>query len=111
MTLEQTTPIVANGDYVTLINVFTVKPADQDRLVQMLAEATETTMSRVPGFVSANIHKSVDGVRVVNYAQWRTAEDFQAMQKMPEAQRHMAPIMAFATCDAHLYSVIDVQHI
>jgi hypothetical protein len=26
----------------------------------------------MPEFVSANIHKSVDGTRVANYAQWRS---------------------------------------
>ena len=34
MVSEQTTTIAANADCVTLINVFTVKPQDQDRLVK-----------------------------------------------------------------------------
>jgi heme-degrading monooxygenase HmoA len=105
-----TTPIVANPDYVTLINVFTVEPKDQDRLVEMLVEATDKVMCDIPGFISANIHKSADGVRVANYAQWRSAADFQAMLKNPRAQAHMAPIGEFASFDAHLYSVIDVHH-
>jgi heme-degrading monooxygenase HmoA len=95
----------------TLINVFTVKPGDQDRLVKMLVQATKAAIKNIPGFISANIHKSADGVRVTNYAQWRSAEDFQAMLKMPEARKHMAPIMEFATNDAHSYSVVDVYHI
>ncbi len=61
----------------------------------------------MPGFVSANIHRSVDGVRVVNYAQWRRREDFEAMLKNPEAQMHMQPIMEIAKFDAHLYEVIE----
>jgi len=105
-----TTPIVAKPDYVTLINVFTVEPKDQDRLVDMLVEATGAVMRDIPGFISANIHKSADGVRVANYAQWRSAEDFQAMLKNPQAQAHMAPIGEFASFDAHLYSVVDVHH-
>ena len=107
----QTTPIVANPDYVTLINVFTVEPKDQDRLVGMLVEATGTVMSKIPGFISANIHKSADGKRVANYAQWRSTDDFQAMLKNPVAQKHMAPIGEFATYDAHLYSVVEVRHV
>jgi heme-degrading monooxygenase HmoA len=66
-------------------------------------------MSKVPGFVSANIHKSLDGVRVANYAQWRSREDFEAMLKNPEAAQHMAPIKAIATNDAHLFEVVDVH--
>ncbi len=107
----ETTPITANPDHVTLINVFTVKPEDQDRLVKLLVDATDGVMSRIPGFISANIHKSIDGVRVANYAQWRSVEDFQAMLNNPDAQEHMAPIGELATYDAHIYSVASVCHI
>jgi heme-degrading monooxygenase HmoA len=66
---------------VTLINVFTVEPANQQKVVDMLIRATETTMKNIPGFISASIHKSVDGLRVVNYAQWRTQHDFRSDEK------------------------------
>lgn len=72
------TEILVRGDVVTLINVFTVAPEDQDRLLKVLAEATEQVMNGMPGFVSANLHKSLDGTKVVNYAQWRSKEDFEA---------------------------------
>jgi heme-degrading monooxygenase HmoA len=91
----------------TLINVFTVAPEDQQKLVDMLIEATERTMKNVDGFISANIHKSLDGKRVVNYAQWQSAEAFEAMVKDPEAQKHMKPVMEIATADFHLYEVAD----
>jgi quinol monooxygenase YgiN len=91
----------------TLINVFTVAPENQQRLVDLLVEATEKVMRKVPGFVSASIHKSADGTRVANYAQWRSAEDFDAMLKNPQALDHMKPIRALATNDAHLYQVVE----
>jgi quinol monooxygenase YgiN len=77
----------------------------------LLVEATEKTMKHVPGFVSANIHKSLDGVRVVNYAQWRKREDFEAMMKNPEAQKHMKPISEMAKFDAQLYEVSETMSI
>ena len=99
---------IANGnDVVTLINVFTVDPRNQQKLVDMLVEATQTTMRHIPGFVSASIHKSADGTRVANYAQWRKAEDFEAMMKDPRAAEHMKPIREIATNDANLYEVVD----
>ena len=104
------TTISSAASCVTLINVFTVKSEDQDKLVAMLVEATRKTMSTLPGFISASIHKSLDGQRVTNYAQWRSAEDFEAMLKMPGAREHMAPIQRLATNDAHLYSVSEVHH-
>jgi quinol monooxygenase YgiN len=99
--------IAKEEQLVTLINVFTVAPEDQQKLVDLLVEATEKTMKHVPGFISANIHKSLDGVRVVNYAQWRSQEDFAAMVGNPEAQAHMKPILEIAQADFHLYEVAD----
>ena len=94
-------------DVLTLINVFTVRPEDQQRLVDLLIEATEQTMKRLPGFVSANIHKSLDGTKVVNYAQWRTKGDFEAMRQNPEARPHMEAAAAIAAFDPILCEVSD----
>jgi len=92
---------------VTLINVFTVAPANQQKVVDLLVKATETTMKNIPGFISASIHKSVDGLRVVNYAQWRTQHDFEAMRNNPQAQAHIKPLMEISKPDFHLYDVVD----
>jgi quinol monooxygenase YgiN len=108
---DDTTTIRADSEAITLINVFTVRPKDQDRLVQLLIEATENTMKGIQGFISANIHKSLDGERVTNYAQWRSREAFEAMLKNPVAQKHMAPIQQIASNEPHLYSVVDVHHV
>lgn len=86
---------------VVLINVFTVEPANQQKVVDMLVKATETTMKNIPGFISASIHKSLDGVRVVNYAQWRSQRDFEAMRNNPGAQAHMKPLMEISKPDFH----------
>ena len=83
------TTISAEQDVVTLMNVFTVAPEDQQRLLDLLIEAAEEVMNELPGFVSANLHKSLDGTKVTNYAQWRSREDFEAMLKHPDAVVHM----------------------
>lgn len=69
--------------------MFHVKPENQDALVDLLIDATERTMEHQPGFISANFHKSYDGKRIVNYAQWRSRDDFEAMLQNPEAIPHM----------------------
>ena len=99
--------ISSANQVVTLINVFIVTPENQQKLIDMLIEATQKTMKHVPGFVSASFHKSADGTRVANYAQWRRAEDFEAMLRDPRAAEHMKPILELATNDAHLYEVVD----
>ena len=81
------TTIRPGTEPVTLINVFTVEPAQQQRLIDLLDEATEQVMRHLPGFVSANIHASLDGTRVTNYAQWRRKDDFEAMLRRLLADR------------------------
>lgn len=62
------TTISKDKKVVTLINVFTVEPAKQQQLVDLLVHATDTAMRHAPGFVTANIHRSLDDTKVVNYA-------------------------------------------
>jgi quinol monooxygenase YgiN len=99
--------IAAGRGMLTLINVFTVKPENQQPLVQLLIDATEQTMKHLPGFVSANIHKSHDGTKVVNYAQWRSQKDFQAMMQEPKVKPHMAAAAALATFEPILCEVAE----
>jgi heme-degrading monooxygenase HmoA len=102
--------IAKDNDVVTLINVFTVAPEDQQRLVDVLVEATQAVMRKQPGFVSANIHKSLDGTRVANYAQWRSKEAFEAMLRDREAAEHRGEAAKIAErFEPHLYEVSFVD--
>lgn len=72
-------PIIrANTGIITQINVFTVPEGGQDALIAYLGEAARVA-SEVPGWLSASLHKSLDGTRVVNYAQ---CEDREAMGRV-----------------------------
>jgi heme-degrading monooxygenase HmoA len=99
--------IANDNNVVTLINVFTVHPGNQQQLIDILIEATQQTMRHLPGFVSATFHKSADGTRVANYAQWRSAADFNAMLRDARAEEHMKVIRTIATSDARLYEVAE----
>ncbi len=99
--------IEKGGTRLTLINVFTVEPKDQERLVALLIEATEHAMKQMPGFVSANIHRSLDGNKVVNYAQWESLAAFEAMRADPRAAPHMAAAAALARFEPILCEVAD----
>lgn len=81
--------IEEGADLYTFINVFRVAAENQQALVGLLIRATEETMQHQPGFVSASIYRSYNGTHVVNYAQWRSKEDFEAMRQNEEAQPHM----------------------
>ena len=91
----------------TLINVFTVEPEKQQQLFTLLVEATEETMKHVPGFISATIHSSVDGKKVVNYAQWDDKSAFDAMRNNPKAIPHMQAAAALAQFEPILCEVVS----
>jgi antibiotic biosynthesis monooxygenase (ABM) superfamily enzyme len=97
---------------VTLINVFLVDPVNQQRLLKVLVEATENVMRNLPGFISANLHASLDGKNIVNYAQWARVEDFQNMLAHEEAQVHMMEASNLSIkIEPNLYSVNHIDHI
>ena len=81
------TTISPKNPVITLINVFTVEPANQHRLIELLTEATEVSVSLAPGFVSASLHRSTDGTKVTMYAQWRSIDEYQAMRQDPAPLR------------------------
>ncbi len=101
------TTIKKGRDPLTLINVFTPRDNRQDEVVKLLVEATQQTMKNMPGFVSANIHRSLDGKKVVNYAQWETKAAFEAMRGIPEAQVHMKAIAAISAFEPILCEVTE----
>jgi quinol monooxygenase YgiN len=105
-----TSAIRAEAEIFTLINVFSVAPDRQQELARLLIEATEHTIRHLPGFISANIHTSFDGRRVVNYAQWRSREAFEAMLRNPDARPHLTRAAEIASFDPILCEVAHVDH-
>lgn len=90
------TTIDGNKNICTLINVFNVTPEKHQELFNLLKEATEKVMSKIPGYISANLHISDDKKTVTNYAQWESLEHFQAMLKNEEGQVHMKKAASLA---------------
>src|SRR6266849_616576 len=92
---------------VTLINVFTVEPANQRQLLKLQARATETSVRHAPGFISASLHRSLDGTKVTVYAQWRTVADYQAMRENPAPLPYLQQALAIAKFDPKMYEVVE----
>src|SRR5260370_11480269 len=101
------TTISPNGKLVTLINVFTVEPTNQQELLELLARATETSVRHAPGFVSASLHRGLDGTKVTMYAQWRSVEDYQAMRENPAPRPFLQQALAIPRLDPGIYEVVE----
>lgn len=92
----------------TVINVFTVGAADQTRLVELLTQATESSIRHIPGFVGAALHRSLDGTKVTMYAQWATPDDYDRMRARPDSSPILAEAMSIARFDPGFYEVTGV---
>jgi quinol monooxygenase YgiN len=100
------TTISPENPVITLINVFTVEPENQQRLVELLTEATEVSVSRAPGFVSASLHRSTDGTKVTMYAQWRSIDEYQAMRRDPTPLPFLQEALKIARFEPGIYEVV-----
>ena len=92
------------GNLVTLINVFETKPEQQQALVDQWIRFTEEVKDE-PGMIGAALHRSTDGTRVVNYAQWRSDADWDSfLKKYREQFAIFGPLSE--RIDPHLYEVV-----
>ena len=95
----------------TMVNVLTPEPGRQAEVIGLLQAGMQDTMRHQPGFISANIHRSLDSDHVVVYAQWKDQASVDAAVKLIQAGQapNMAQVFAIATPDFHPYRVVSVH--
>jgi len=98
--------IAKNNEVITVIFTFAVEPERQQELINMMIDALEMTTKHQSGFVSASFHKSLDGVRVFNYAHWRTQAEYEAFAQSPQDQAISAKLSQFQLLNSHMYEVV-----
>jgi len=87
------------------INVFTVAPEKQQLLVDSLIE-TVNVAQEVPGWLSARVHRSYDGTRVVNYVQYESQEAAQAVLRHLAAGGYLKRNTELGTVAPGQYEVV-----
>jgi quinol monooxygenase YgiN len=100
--------ISKDNNFLTLINIFTVDPQKQQELIRLLTMATQESIIRIEGFISASLHKSIDGTKVTMYAQWRSIKDYQNMRNNPTASPYLEQALAIARFDPGMYNVAEI---
>lgn len=102
-----TNPTIISKDatLVTVINKFSVGPDNHKKLLQLLDNLREI-VEKQPGFVSANVHRSFEGTRLVSYAQWNTKEDYQAVYTNSNAKPILDEIKKISKFSWNLYDVV-----
>jgi heme-degrading monooxygenase HmoA len=99
-------PIIeANTGVITQINVFTVPEGGQQPLIDLLTEAAQACRE-VDGWMSASLHRSLDGTRVVNYAQARDQDAMRRVFELLDARGFLKRNQALGTAHPGLYEVV-----
>lgn len=97
--------IRAGHGTVTHINSFACRPEQQQALVDSLI-ATVAAARCVPGWLSASIHKSFDGTRVVNYVQFTSHEAAEAVTRHLLAGGHIQRNVALGAVTPGQFEVV-----
>lgn len=97
--------IKANSGIVTQINVFTVPQGGQQPLIDLLVKSAKFASS-IPGWLSASLHRSHDGTRVVNYAQSESPEKAELIIDRLRTTGYLDRNRVLGKADPGLYDVV-----
>ncbi|MEM6714034.1 MAG: antibiotic biosynthesis monooxygenase family protein [Cyanobacteria bacterium P01_D01_bin.6] len=79
------TQLDLENQLITVIVLFKVKLRQQMALIDQVKQLFDIAKQQ-PGFVSANLHRSLDEVKVANYAQWENEAALEQFRQRPETQ-------------------------
>ena len=91
-----------SDDPVVLINVYRCEPERQAALMDLLTVMVGAQRD-LDGFVSATLHRGLNGRVAAVHAVWRSQAQWKAMARHPAVVEAMGPILAIATFEPNLY--------
>jgi quinol monooxygenase YgiN len=102
--------IAVTKQVTTLINILTVEPENQQKLIELLRGNTENVVSRLDGWVSTSFIAARDQRHVVIYSQWRDLASVEAMRANPDMSAYFPRIAALAAFDGFAGDVVYSHH-
>jgi len=94
--------------YITVISTFTFENSDEDKVITLLTLAIQKAIKNIPGYKSSALHRSVDGKKVIIYAQWENIESYQKMHNNPTVIGYLAPVHKIAKLEPSICEVLEV---
>lgn len=93
---------------ITFVNVFTVLPEKQQDAFQAIQKVYTDVVAHQPGFISANLIVSDDGVRVTAIARWESEENLKALRNTQGFKdlHDENFYTAIISNDSHVYSTV-----
>ena len=90
-----------------LVDLWTVDPSRRDELIRGISSRVQSIVVGHPGFVSAQIYRSIDGGTVLLSVSMRTARERQHLTDSPEAHRALRELRAIANSHARLFELVE----
>jgi len=104
------TTITVTPHVTTLINVFSVEPENQEKLIALLQENTENVITGLDGWISTSFIAAKDRRQVVIYSQWRDVASMGAMRNHPDMVAYFPKIAALAAINSVAGDVVFSHH-
>jgi quinol monooxygenase YgiN len=100
------TEIDSSRDVLTVIFEFDVQPEEQQPLREGIERLVRDIVSHQPGFLSADLHLSRDGRKVLNYFQWESQEAFDRFRADEAHQSRIRPVIGPYGPTPRIYDVV-----
>jgi quinol monooxygenase YgiN len=104
------TTIAVTKEVTTLINILTVEPENQQKLIKLLRDNTDGVVSKLDGWISTSFIAGKDQRHVVIYSQWRDLASVEAMRANPDMAAYFPRIAALAAFDSFAGHVVYNHH-
>lgn len=100
--------ISKENNILTLIIIFNVEPCNQQKIIDLLVNASKKKAVYAQGFISSTLHRSLDGRKITVYTQWKCLEDYLNMRKDPQLSIFFKQAENTAKIDNTMYEVAAV---
>ncbi|WP_296744936.1 antibiotic biosynthesis monooxygenase family protein [Mesorhizobium sp.] len=94
---------------VILINLLKVEPENQDALIALLKQNTETVIRKLDGWRATRLIAARDGAGVVIYSEWESPAAVEAMRGDPRMKAYFPKIIELASLDSVVGSAVFSQ--
>jgi len=74
---------------------FETTPETQCEALSAIKTYISEFLSQQPGFISAKLHRSFDGLSIANYAHWESASDFKRFAKLAKNHPDLPGLMQY----------------
>ena len=91
---------------VILINLLKARPGQQEALLALLKQNTDTVVRTLPGWKTTRLIAARDGAGVVIYSEWQSPAAIEAMRSDQRMQAYFPKILELASLDSLMGSAV-----